>query len=90
LSDPARWEVLDAYLAASRSVFWLWVTSTGTCLVLMVFVRDMGLKRQDDEKSTEVLSSSDDSEGAIAVESVGQNEVTAENENEKSSKAQIN
>ncbi|KAF2121184.1 major facilitator superfamily domain-containing protein [Lophiotrema nucula] len=53
LDDDTRNHVLDAYNAASRSVFIMWVAVIGLCLVLMLFVKDKGLQRQE-EKDAEV------------------------------------
>ncbi|ORX96546.1 major facilitator superfamily domain-containing protein [Clohesyomyces aquaticus] len=48
LSRQQRLGVLDAYVAASRSVFYLWFGAITICLVLMVFIKDKGLKRAED------------------------------------------
>ena len=47
LSDFDRNTVLDAYMMAARGVFILWSSCIGTCLLLMVFVKDKGLKRNE-------------------------------------------
>jgi hypothetical protein len=49
LSDFDRNAVLDAYMAA-RGVFILWSCCIGTCLLLMVFVEDKGLKINEDSQ----------------------------------------
>jgi hypothetical protein len=54
LDDATRNHVLNAYASASRSVFIMLVASIGTCLLLMVFVKDRGLKRQEDVQEVEV------------------------------------
>lgn len=51
--DPStRADILQAYASASRGVFTMWVAVIGCCLVLMVFVKDKGLQRQE-EKTTQ-------------------------------------
>jgi hypothetical protein len=47
LSDFDRNAVLDAYMTAARGVFILWAYCIGTCFLLMVFVKDKGLKRNE-------------------------------------------
>jgi hypothetical protein len=47
LSDFDRNAVLDTYMA-SRGIFILWSCCIGTCLLLMVFVKDKGLKRNEE------------------------------------------
>jgi hypothetical protein len=41
--------VRDTYVAAIRSVFYLWAGAMGINLVLMVFIRDKGLQRKENE-----------------------------------------
>ena len=48
LSNFDRNGVLDAYMTAARGVFILWSCCIGTCLLLMVFVKDKGLKRNEE------------------------------------------
>lgn len=50
LSDEQKQNVSNAYVAAIRSVFYLWAASIGICLLLMIFIKDHGLKRRDEEE----------------------------------------
>jgi hypothetical protein len=50
LSDFDRNAVLDAYMTAARGIFILWSCCIGACLLLMVFVKDKGLKRNEDSQ----------------------------------------
>ncbi|KAL1901434.1 hypothetical protein Sste5346_001839 [Sporothrix stenoceras] len=51
VSDPVvRQGVLDAYSHAFRNICILWAAAMGTCLVLMVLIKDKGLARNVDEK----------------------------------------
>jgi hypothetical protein len=50
LSDLDRNAVLDAYMTAARGVFILWACCIGTCLLLMIFVKDKGLKRNENSE----------------------------------------
>lgn len=61
LSEQQQIQVLDAYVAAARSVFYLWAGAMGCCLALMVLIRDKGLKRVE-EKPREP-----DEEAAVTV-----------------------
>ena len=45
-----QYEVRDSYVKAARSVFYLWAGAMGCCLALMVFVKDKGLNRHDENK----------------------------------------
>jgi hypothetical protein len=54
LSDFDQNAVLDAYMMAARGVFILWSCCVGTCLLLMVFVKDKGLKRNEDSQEKRV------------------------------------
>ena len=49
VDDLARGQVLDAYLSASNSVFIMWVAVIGVCVVLMIFVKDKGLQRKEEQ-----------------------------------------
>jgi MFS family permease len=41
--------LLDAYADAARAVFYLWLAAIAICLVLMVFIKDTGLHRKEEE-----------------------------------------
>ncbi len=56
LDEDQRNAVLDAYVAASKSVFYLWAGTIGCCLLLMVFVKDKGLRRTEETSQTEVVT----------------------------------
>lgn len=43
--EQVKNDVLDAYVAASRHVFYLWAGAMGLNLLLMVFIKDKGLAR---------------------------------------------
>lgn len=45
LSQTQQLGVRDAYVTASRHVFYLWVGAISICLLLMVFIKDKGLNR---------------------------------------------
>lgn len=49
LSNAQQLQVLDAYGAASKAVFYLWVCGMGSCLLLMVLVKDKGLTREEEK-----------------------------------------
>ena len=40
--------LLDAYANAAKAVFYLWFVSIAICLTLMVFIKDKGLQRKDE------------------------------------------
>jgi hypothetical protein len=48
--DPSQvTEVLDAYMKASKSVFYTWVPFIAVCLILCVFIKDKGLQRKEEK-----------------------------------------
>ncbi|RAL67353.1 hypothetical protein DID88_008110 [Monilinia fructigena] len=49
LTSDQKNEVLNAYMAASKSVFYLWVPIIGVCLCFCVLVKDKGLQRPDEK-----------------------------------------
>lgn len=49
LSVEQQHQVKDAYVTAARSVFYLWAGAMACCLVLMVFIKDKGLTRQEEK-----------------------------------------
>jgi hypothetical protein len=50
LSEADRDGILDAYMSAANAVFILWSCCIGACLMLMIFVKDKGLKRTEEKK----------------------------------------
>jgi len=52
LSKANRDGVLDAYMKAAKGVFILWACCIGMCLLLMIFVKDKGLKRNEEGEKT--------------------------------------
>jgi MFS family permease len=50
LSNEMRSGLLDAYANAAKAVFYLWFVAIAMCLMLMVFIKDKGLRREDQEK----------------------------------------
>jgi len=56
LSKVDRDGVLDAYMSAARGVFILWACCIGACLILMIFVKDKGLKRSEEKKDDDEQS----------------------------------
>lgn len=60
-------EVLDAYVKAARSVFYLWAGAMGCCLALMVFIRDKGLKRNDEKKDSPAIDTDEEARVAVTV-----------------------
>lgn len=48
LTTDQREAVLDAYMTAIKYVFYIWAGSMGCCLLLMVFVKDKGLQRKEE------------------------------------------
>lgn len=53
LYPAQRIAVLDCYVAASRSVFYMWVGAMSGCLALMVFIKDKGLSRKEEKEPHE-------------------------------------
>jgi hypothetical protein len=49
LSIKDKNSVRDAYVHASKSIFYLWFAAITVCLILMVFIKDKGLKRIEEE-----------------------------------------
>jgi hypothetical protein len=52
LSSAQKDAVLDAYVHAAKSVFYLWFAAIAICLALMVFIKDNGLQRKEEEKQS--------------------------------------
>lgn len=69
LDAEQRTGVLDAYMTASKAVFYLWSGTMGCCLFLMVFVRDRGLTRTE-EKTEKATSPSDNTAELRAPEEI--------------------
>jgi hypothetical protein len=49
LSAALEASVMEAYVAASRSVFYIWVGAMGCCLLLTFLIKDKGLVRTEEE-----------------------------------------
>lgn len=54
LTETQQSMVLDAYMVASKSVFYLWAGAMACCLLLMVFIKDKGLKRETEPPAADV------------------------------------
>ena len=50
LTEAQKIMVYDLYAKAARSVFYLWVGAMGLCLALMIFIKDKGLVRKEDQQ----------------------------------------
>ncbi|KAN0119895.1 MFS multidrug transporter-like protein [Hyaloscypha variabilis] len=50
LSAGQRSEVLNAYMSASKGVFYVWVPLMGLCLALCLLIKDKGLKRAEEKE----------------------------------------
>ncbi|KAH8890562.1 MFS general substrate transporter [Thozetella sp. PMI_491] len=59
LTDDQKYRLLDAYVAAMRAVFSVWVAAMGICLMLMLLIRDKGLSRAEEKKKSPEESGSD-------------------------------
>jgi hypothetical protein len=59
LSVAQRVEVLDSYMAASKTVFIVWVPIMGACLGLCVLIKDKGLQRPEEKPALPETSGSD-------------------------------
>lgn len=51
ITEAQQIGVLDAYATASRNVFYLWAGAMASCLVLMIFIKDEGLSRNDSKQT---------------------------------------
>lgn len=51
LTESQEAMVIDAYVEASRSVFYLWAGAIGLNLLLNVFVEDKGLQRREEKQA---------------------------------------
>lgn len=60
LTDLQQVAVLDCYVKAARSVFYLWAGAMACCLILMVFIKDKGLNRKEEVKAEPAGDSSED------------------------------
>ncbi len=58
LTDEQRIIVLELYVTAAMSVFYLWCGAMVVCLGLMVFIKDKGLARNEEVKKESPLQSS--------------------------------
>lgn len=52
LTETQMDEVLDAYLAGSRSVFIMWVPLMGVCFLLCFLIKDRGLTRPEEKEAS--------------------------------------
>lgn len=66
LSIAQRNEVLDAYMSASKGVFYVWVPLMGSCLALCFLIKDKGLTRPEEKPPSPDTSGSEVNE---AIES---------------------
>jgi predicted MFS family arabinose efflux permease len=66
LSTIQQSEVLDAYMSASKGVFYMWVPLMGSCLALSFLIKDKGLTRPEEKPPSPDMSGSETGE---AVES---------------------
>lgn len=71
LSEANRVGILDAYMAAQRGVFILWACCIGMCLLLMVCVKDKGLKRSEATPTEEAQIPDQFEPKAFSVETKG-------------------
>jgi MFS family permease len=68
--DPAQVaEVLDAYMEASKAVFYTWVPFIAVCLIMCILIKDKGLQRKEEKNAT---SESSTTENTIIGESGGE------------------
>ncbi|KAF1809991.1 MFS general substrate transporter [Eremomyces bilateralis CBS 781.70] len=67
LPEDQKIHVLNAYVAAARSVFYLWAGAMGCCLALMVFIRDKGLKRVEEKQDLPSVQTDDEEAGVTVV-----------------------
>lgn len=71
-------EILDAYMAASRAVFYIWAPLMACCLILCVLIKDKGLARAEEKaektstelegKKTSITKPSDKSMTGVDIE----------------------
>lgn len=61
LTDDQKNEVLDVYMAASKSVFYLWAPVMGVCLCLCFLIKDRGLQRPDEKPVVRVQEEEEES-----------------------------
>jgi MFS family permease len=66
LSTVQQSEVLDAYMRASKGVFYMWVPLMGSCLALCFLIKDKGLTRPEEKPPSPEMSGNETGE---AVES---------------------
>ena len=57
LTEAQKILVHDLYVRASMSVFYLWLGAMAVCLGLMVFIKDKGLVRNEEEPKAQEGSS---------------------------------
>ncbi|KUJ23010.1 MFS multidrug transporter-like protein [Mollisia scopiformis] len=64
LSSVQKEEVLESYMDASRSVFYIWAPFIGVCLILCFLIKDKGLTRPEEKQ--EVEDTPEESSGSLA------------------------
>jgi hypothetical protein len=62
LTTTQRSAVLDAYMSASKGVFYVWVPLMCTCLALCLLIKDKGLTRPEEKLSSPETSGSETAE----------------------------
>lgn len=62
LTAAQRSEVLDAYMSASKGVFYVWLPIMGSCLALCLLIKDKGLTRPEEKSSPPETSGSETAE----------------------------
>jgi len=55
LSADQQIQVLDTYAITTKSVFYMWAGAMACCLVVMIFVKDQGLTRNEEKKQQQNL-----------------------------------
>lgn len=70
LTSEQKNEVLNAYMAASKSVFYLWVPIIGVCLCLCLLIKDKGLQRPDEKPITRELEQGEVSSSVTDIDIV--------------------
>ncbi|KAH7025678.1 major facilitator superfamily domain-containing protein [Microdochium trichocladiopsis] len=78
LGEAQQNVVLNSYVFAARSIFYLWAGAMAICLMLMLFIKDKGLTRQEEQKPlSESATSTDAAVGAAVVEGDGKDKGSA-------------
>jgi MFS family permease len=69
LSTAQREQVLDAYMSASKGVFYVWAPLMGLCLALCLLIKDKGLTRPEEKPRLPETSGSETGETGESAES---------------------